>query len=228
MIGHPNCVLNIPYSESTGTVASDLSKSGFNATLIGGQSRVMAQAGIGVSNTNATQNIQIGNNLSFSIGTPFTIVVTMKTTSTAYQPIFSKIQGSSSYRGYDFYVSNTNVGLELVSTNPLYQKTGTGAVGASLVDGLFHTIAVTYDGTNNAFASCVKLYVDGKQLTITTISDGSIAAGFDNTVSAYTSGRFGMGYGIIGTLDDTKVFDIVLPISDIKRIMIGLHPLSRS
>ncbi|HUJ79293.1 MAG TPA: LamG-like jellyroll fold domain-containing protein [Nitrospiria bacterium] len=142
---------------------------------------------------------------------PFTLEAWILTSSTGGR-IFSKMSNASPYTGYELYVDGSGVlHAALIST----WTTNVAEVLGSVVvnDGLWHHVAVTYDGSSTAGG--LKLYVDGTLDPSITILKNTLSASILNNVNLHLGSRNGQAYYFNGLIDEAAVSDTALNASTI-------------
>lgn len=97
---------------------------------------------------------------------------------------------------------------------------GNFAVNAQLATDTLYHICCTWDGTANA--SGVKLYVDG--ILVSSGQANDITDG--NTHNCAIAGRLSNALRLRADIDELRAWDTALPISDVRRVMLNMHPIS--
>jgi hypothetical protein len=215
MTGHPNLKVYLDFQDNC-----DNKGNGAAVFIEGSASYGAGLFGKAWSNDGSANRADCGTN-ALSTNAPFTIATWVYPTS------------YSSYNAI-FYINNPSLIIEL----RLGRETGTdGFIQAFILyGGVGHVnpvssyevplntwthLAFTFNGADPAVG---KLYINGafdcqgnevgtyNVQSSTGLKIGGIQAGFD----------------FIGKIDNAQIYDIALPPSDIRRIMNGLHPLTRS
>ena len=151
--------------------------------------------------------VNIGNvaPLNFERTNTFSIEAWVKYTGTFEEKIFSKMQDTPPYAGYEFYaVAGGNVRVYLISNfGPNYIQVGT--TSTPLADGQWHHVAMSYDGTSNA--SGVLIYVDGV-LQPTTILSNTLTTSILTATPAVIGARNGSAFFWPNSIDELRVWNV--------------------
>lgn len=95
--------------------------------------------------------------------------------------------------------------------------------------GSWNNLMVVFDGTQTGNANRLKVYLNGANLGFASFS-GTIPATLTSPTTKYWAlGRWFIGapsYGFLGSLDEFGVWSRALTQPDIRRVMLGLHPIS--
>lgn len=150
--------------EASGTNASDSSGNGRNGTLVnmidadwqaGKLKNCLFFDGI-------NDYVDFGNIAAFERTQAFSVEVWIKSDVTGTHEILSKLNLASPYTGWDYFVNASALGFRL-----LHDITTNGIIvsaAVTVLDGAWHHIVVTYDGSSNA--SGCKMYVDSASKTV--------------------------------------------------------------
>ncbi|RLD09488.1 MAG: hypothetical protein DRI44_08360 [Chlamydiae bacterium] len=190
--------------EATGSTVIDSGPSGYNGTPVNNPTSITGKLGGALSFNGTNQYTKHGNVLNFNATDPFSIEFWMKTTSTNTHLIISKAVDGGTYRGwYVMQIGNT-IYFRLFS-----DAASAGIkcnASATLSDGNWHHVVITYDGSCNA--NNVKFYVDNV-LRTTSVTMNSLSPTDDttNTVDFQLSGRDGTNYLYTGELDEVVIYD---------------------
>jgi hypothetical protein len=216
-------------SSNTGvTTLIDASGNGNNGTLInfaltGATSNWVGQGGVTLGNAltfdGSNDYVELGTGLDANFGrtSTFTTEAWIKTTSD-FKNIMGTTVESGSFPGYGVEIINNVIRILFMNTNT---TNGIALHGSTTVtDGVWHHIAVTYDGTSNA--SGFKIYVDGKLETIT-VDQNNL------TSSTSTGGQFRLGnrigtpsYWYNGSMDEVRIWNAVRTQTDIRDNMYNM------
>ncbi len=161
----------------------------------------------------ANDNIIINNSpsLDFSINSNFSIEAWFNKTSFSDGEIFSKMANSSPYTGYEMYVTGPGkIAFLFINTwisNCIWLQTTN-----SFNDGLWHHVALIYKGIPNA--ANVDIYVDGVIQT-KTVTYNSLSGPTNTINKAGIAARDGNGYFYNGAIDEVRVWNKSLCVSEI-------------
>jgi hypothetical protein len=211
MIGHPNLKGLWDMSDAV----TDASGAGNNGTVIGSPTYVAGIAGKALSLSGTAQAFHCGNPASLQPTNEFTFCAWIYPRGSGSDAAGGNIVGKYSTSGWIFYLYTGAQGL-------YFQCNATGyntSVNASL--NTWTHVAVTRSTASNS----IKIFKNGVQIysnvNLTITDTGNFQVGSYGTTT--TNQPF---YGYI---DAAQYYNgIALPVSDIKRIMQGLHPLTRS
>jgi hypothetical protein len=117
----------------------------------------------------------------------------------------------------------TYIALRTASLTPFFsintsggQKTMQGGINVTRTT--WHHIAATWDGASMA------IYVNGASAG--SQAYGGVTLSIPSSPSANIGDWDAVGYAWDGLIDEVCVYSTALPASDIKRLMMGLHPLN--
>lgn len=215
MIGHPNLKAwwrldgNSQDSSGNGLNGTDTSITYNGATF--GKGAALTPSGY----------ISMGNVLGFETNQPHSIGAWLTGSQNLDSNLIGKQLNSGNYAGF-------GLGTRLNSGYQVYIYAGGPAIILSIapIDAVNpHHIMYTYNGS--LAASGVTVYVDGSPVAKTTWIN-NLSGSIINTGNFQINGRGGANAMWTGAVDDVQVYNIVLPQSDIRRIMLGKHPLTRS
>jgi hypothetical protein len=167
--------------------------------------------------------VTMGNVLGFERTDAFSFSFWFVKPTAADGYVISKCVGAGGYRGYRVQVKATNIiALSLVSDDPTNNYLSV-QVNAGINDGLWHHVAITYDGSSTAAG--VQFYVDGK-LVITRVVNmdglaGTILTANDFVVGAYPAVAWGR---YTGSMDEVSVYSDVLTAAEVAWIYNGGVP----
>jgi hypothetical protein len=114
-------------------------------------------------------NAKVSQNLGLQRTVPFTITAWVKLDDTSTgATILSKMLGSSSYRGWLFYVPNGSVSLMLRYDNPTGNRIWV-QTSETLETGKWYYLVATYDGSVTAAGA--QIYINGEAATMVTNTD---------------------------------------------------------
>ena len=212
MIVTPNLKFWLPMEGN----ANDASGNGNNGTVSGA---VLATGKFGQCyNFDGTNDyITISPNTSLNVGNILTISAWFKTDSISKrQTIYS--HGSNASGGMQLEINGQGSGSFGMIMNGIWlYYTGVNKFSA----GEWNNIAYTRSGAGGGNH---KLYLNGTEITdiVRQTSDNFT----DQTANSLIAGRTTSTQLFDGEIDNVLIFSKVLSQSDIKRVMMGLHPLS--
>ena len=115
--------------------------------------------------------------------------------------VFSKMDVSNNYRGYDFWIQGSQIGTHIIHNWP------GNALKVVSIDSLktntWQHVVVTYDGRQKADG--VKIYIDGK-LSKNKVEQDSLNKGIKNTVP-FKIGSRSNGANWRGEVDDIRIYN---------------------
>jgi beta-galactosidase len=184
----------------------DSSGAGNNGTIVGTPTYVAAgRIGASLKLNGTTDYIDCGNAANLNMTDVVTLSAWIKPAglgNSAYQTFISK--GDHAY-----VLAQTNVNqLQLAIYDGTWYSANSAAV-TSTMNGSWHHVAGTYDGTQ------VKLYVDGK-MAASTLRTGVIAT--DTFVLSIGRNSEASGRLFTGEMDDVRIYHGVLPTSEIVKL----------
>jgi len=164
--------------------------------------------------------ISMNTTLNIERTQPFSMSIWVKTTLSATGHLIGKIRNSSASTGYALLIdSDGKPYFDLTSSESISNYLRIGTTSATVNDGSWHHLVVTYDGSSDV--SGVNLYIDNaKIVTLTT---------YQNTLSSTTlnTGKFSIGrrilnptnnYPYTGNLDEASIWNKELSSSEINNI----------
>lgn len=167
----------------------------------------------GLNFDGANDNVLINHNpsLDFSINSNFSIEAWFNTSSFTDGELFSKMSNFSPYRGYEVYVTSSGkIAFLFINTwtsNAIWLQTT-----SSFNDGIWHHVALIYKGVPNA--ANVDIYVDGT-LQTKSVTYNSLSGPTNTTNKAGIGARDGNGYFFNGTIDEVRVWNKALCVTEI-------------
>jgi len=222
MIGHPNLQF-----WATGQDYNDHSKNGFVGTNTS-VDIVQGVIGSGLLVNALTDKIEYGDQavLNFERTNSFTICFWLKgTIPSARANLFGKVT-SPTPKGWWVTNSGAADGNGMVE---LFLINAWGSnwllVRGGQMSGTWQHFAFTYSGTSNA--NDVKMLVNGVPIT-PNVAINSLSASILTTASMVVGTNLTSQAAMASTVDDLQIYNCVLSSADIKRIMMGKHPLTRS
>lgn len=236
MIGHPNLKLWLPMSETSGTSVVDASGNGYSGTLQGTTARVSGVAGNGLDFNAAGRYVQTPFIYNAN---PLTIAFWMKRIGTC-SGVYVCFVGRTYDVQFDFSVTVNGGGGGFTADRvgfSWFSAGSDGRAGGGVIHGIEITslissfapvdtwthIAATRGATGTPTSST--FYVNGQIVPVTLYGTGAPVG--NKTVQTPIGGS-STGYNFPGVMDDVQIYNTTLPASDIKRIMLGKHPLTRS
>lgn len=204
--------------ESSGDFA-DL-KGGNTATSIGGitysqTGPITGDAATAVLFNGSTGNASIANStpFAFDYNTPFTVEAWYKQTGSSSNVIFSKMQNSGTFAGYELAVGSGNLHLFLINNFGSALMINKDWTTTSFSNGVWYHIVFTYDGSHLA-AGCVA-YVNGVLQTGAAVNDSLGSNSITTATSPYIGSRGGSSGFLNGQLANLAIYDRVLTSTEI-------------
>jgi hypothetical protein len=154
--------------------------------------------------------VNLGQRSPFQIdfSSRFSISAWIKTTASS-----GGIIGKRVLAGWYFSIEGANViGLILQGTSSAIIVT---SVASGVSDGNWHHVAATYTGNSNA--SGISLFVDGRQVSTTTVLNsaiGSMLNAIDTTIGAVTTNQFFLA----GQIDDIRIYNRALTAGEVRQL----------
>jgi hypothetical protein len=155
----------------------------------------------------ATEYATAGDVLGFEYTDDFSISCWIKTTTTATGVLVGKVGDSPTYTGYQFFMSAWGLRFVLVNSDLAADKIQVYTL-ATLNDGDWHHVAVTWAGNASPDAGDVTFYVDGSESAL--VVDINALTGTILTSNAfYLGGRASAGQlaPFNGLIDEVAVYD---------------------
>lgn len=188
---------------------NDFSGLGNNGAVTGTSTYVTGEVGQAFSFDGSTY-ITTGTSsvLNFERTQPITISVWEKTTISGFLPMMSKFQSVST--GWYFALSGNGLLFQeanINNVNDFVSSCGNNTPN-SLLDGNWHNVMVTYDGSSNA--NGVKFYIDGK-LQTTTVARNNLSSSITNAAPVTIGSLDVVPHNpLIGQLDDLRIYNNAL------------------
>ena len=168
--------------------------------------------------------LDCGDVLDFNISDAFTLMAWIKTDMEVSNvgDIINKQNHSSPYNGYCLTLNaSEQLQLEMIeshTTKSLIVKGNT-----SLSDNIWHYVVGVYDGSNNA--SNMKLYIDGKEISITIFYNNPN----DNTATSFplqigTRNNQVANFLFNGSIDSVRIYNIALTAAQIQNLYLAGLP----
>jgi hypothetical protein len=167
----------------------------------------------------SNEYITMGDVLAYERTDAFSISCWVKTTASAIGHLVGRHSSTTAATGYALLVDASGKPyIDIISsfTGNNYIQVGTSA--ASVNDGVWHNIIVTYDGSS--VAANVKFYVDGSLVTSTTYKDtlsASIVASSPFTIGRRATSASSL-YSYLGELDQVAMYGKELSGSEVSTI----------
>ncbi len=158
----------------------------------------------------SNDHVNLGQRSPFQIdfSSRFSISAWIRTTASS-----GGIIGKRVLAGWYFSIEGANViGLILQGTSSAIIVT---SVASGVSDGNWHHVAATYTGNSNA--SGISLFVDGRQVSTTTVLNsaiGSMLNAIDTTIGAVTTNQFFLA----GQIDDIRIYNRALTAGEVRQL----------
>jgi hypothetical protein len=158
----------------------------------------------------SNDHVNLGQRSPFQLdfSSRFSISAWIRTTATS-----GGIIGKRVVAGWYFSIESANIiGLVLQGTS---SAVIVNSVASGVSDGNWHQVACTYTGNSNA--SGISLFVDGRQVSTTTVLNsaiGSMLNAIDTTIGAVTTNQFFLA----SQLDDIRLYNRALTASEVRQL----------
>ena len=143
---------------------------------------------------------------------PFTFAAWLKVPGNGNGSVFARMDEGSSYRGYDFWLQNRQVGTHIINTWP---GNALKVVSAQqLAENKWQHVAVVYDGLSKAAG--IKIYIDGK-LVGNKVEQDSLR----DTIATNTPFKIGSrskGGNYNGEVDELRIYNRALSAAEVQRL----------
>lgn len=204
------------FDETSGNTAKNLVTGGSNGTYFNNPASATGKVGNARTFDGTDDYVDVpSSNLNFGTG-DFSIYSWVKIPSGAssLMTIADKRDNSSAVKGYSFYVSNGQLGLQLANGIPTPKTfTNYNASNTSIADGNWHHVGVTVKRNLNG----IKWYVDGVQQGS---ANPILRSGNLNTNSPLRIGNtsFTPNSFFKGVIDEFEIFNRVISGAEIKGV----------
>ena len=206
--------------EASGLTAADSSGNGNDGTLenMAGNEWTTGQIDGALDLDGIDDYIDCGNALDYGIDDSCSISAWIKTTDTREFTIVSKANHLSPFQGIWFYTYNSYL------YGYMYDDSGNfiAAWGdnTSWVDGNWHNIILTYDGSG-AWTG-FKVYIDASAASMGLSGSGTDTVGtVTNSYNCTIGATNGSAYFCDGTIDDVRIYNRVLSADEITALAAG-------
>ena len=143
---------------------------------------------------------------------PFTFAAWLKVPANGNGSVFARMDEGSSYRGYDLWLQNRQVGTHIINTWP---GNALKVVSAQqLAENKWQHVAVIYDGSSKAAG--IKIYIDGK-LAGNKVEQDSLR----DTIATNTPFKIGSrskGGNYNGEVDELRIYNRALSAAEVQRL----------
>jgi hypothetical protein len=222
MIHHPNLKLWLPMTGNS----NDLSGNGLNGTdsnVSYGSGQI---GGAGVFNGTSSY-LTMGTTSTFSwiqntgVGTICAWINPNNYSTATNDQVFSNVT-SSANKGYALSINSYASGDLLLFLAGGVVTLELKSSGGIIADSNWHHIAACFNWNGTSY-----LYLDGVSKSFTQ-RKSTLSTGNSTYVAAVGRYQYTTPGGYFnGSIDDLQIYNITLPQTDIRRIMRGLHPLTR-
>ena len=201
-------------STCNGTLTNFANTTGQDALAASGWTATNKRWGAGAlmfDGTNDTVSMGTESNYDFERTNSFSIEAWIKTNSAVAEVIFSKLDSSGPFSGYELRLNTSNK-IDFVLNNTV--TTNQISVSATNIvnDGNWHYLTVTYNGSS--LASGVNLYIDGVSQALT-VNVNNLTASTLNNITPYIGSRNNINTFFTGVIDSTRIYSRVLTASEI-------------
>ncbi|MCH2181142.1 MAG: DUF1549 domain-containing protein [Mariniblastus sp.] len=183
---------------------------GLDASLIAGKLETVARLGdSGVKLDGKTHFDSANAALELKHDRPFTLAAWIKSDGKAGGAVFSRMDISQGYRGFDVWVQGG------IGTHIIHQWPGNAIKVISkdqLVPNQWQHVVISYDGGQKA--SGVKIYIDGK-LSEGYVESDNLTETIETEVPFRIGGRTPMQYSWNGGVDDIRIYNRELTVDEV-------------
>lgn len=215
----------IPFFAPNTSSTPDLSGNGNDGTIIGATlSTDVAGAGsFSTRSLNFSNNrVNMGNPPELDFTTePFSISVWFKTSLNATRSVVEKLDASFPNPGYGLAVVSDGTIVFNVIRNVSTSRINVKSAANNLLNGQWHHVLVTYDGSSNA--SGVTVYIDGS-LDASSILQDNLTGSYSTTTAFQIGARDTTSLPFFGNIDDVVVFSRELTSSEASYVYNGGEP----
>lgn len=202
-------------NENTGTNVYDSSENNRNGTIIINSSWVTGKLNSALRFNGVNQSINFSSSISnFERTEAHSYEFWIKTTTApvGYSVIMGKIDNSG-YRGWYIYLtgSGSSGTINFIEINGLTNYLHITALNSTLLNGVYHHIIVTYDGSSSSIGT--KIYIDGVNQSLNIVKDN--LAGTILTSENFKIGKDNIGSYYTGDLDEIVIYNKVLLQSEV-------------
>ncbi len=155
-----------------------------------------------------------GASVSFERTDVFTLSCWAKATTSGTEYLISKTESAGNGRGWGMRITSGRVYFNLANTttsNHLQVRT----TSATMNDGAWHHIAITYAGTSSATG--VNIYIDGVLAEMTTVLN-TLNATTINAINVQLSGREGTDSVYNGKLDEPSIWSTEMNLAEVQEL----------
>ena len=183
---------------------------GLDALLVAGKLEAADRDGnVGVKLNGKTHFDSANAALELKYDQPFTLAAWIKSDGKAGGAVFSRMDLSQGYRGFDVWVQGG------IGTHIIHQWPGNAIKVISkdqLVPNQWQHVVISYDGGQNA--SGVKIYIDGK-LSEGYVESDNLKGTIESKVPFRIGGRTPMQYSWNGSVDDIRIYNRELTVDEL-------------
>jgi RHS repeat-associated protein len=186
-----------------------------SGVTLGGTPPVVGDASTSATfnGTNGTISVPDNPSMRFSNTQPFSVEAWVKTTVTSgTDEILSKMANTAPYQGWELSLANGEPFFMMIN-NWTSQNTFYEGATASVADGMWHHVVVTYDGSSKAAG--VTFYVDGMPVG-NSVGVDALTGTTSSTAPLYIGSRAGSLGFFNGSVADVAVYNQQLDASHIQ------------
>ncbi|MGC6427783.1 MAG: DUF1553 domain-containing protein [Akkermansiaceae bacterium] len=164
---------------------------------------------------NGGTQFKVESSVELEYDKPFTFAAWIKPNGKHTGAIFSKMDESKDYRGFDFWTQGGHVGTHLINA---WQSNALKVVSREeLKPGKWQHVVLTYDGSHKAAG--VKIYLDGK-LASNVVEADSLSKTI-KTQQPFRIGARSTSSSWKGEVDDLRIYDRVLDAKEVTQVSGG-------
>jgi Concanavalin A-like lectin/glucanases superfamily len=167
--------------------------------------------------------VTMGDVLDFDRTDTFSVVMWFKTTATTGY-LVSKRGAGPAVLGWGLFVNGSGqLEIELCKDYATLTQIDVNTT-TSWNDGTWHCAVITWDGDSSPGAAGLKIYVDGVSRILNTTTDGLGSNSFSNSSDFNFGGRTSGSVLLVGSLDETAIYDVELTSGNVTDIYNGGAP----
>jgi len=185
-----------------------------DGTVVGNTQFTTGKVGNNAFDFDGSTFVSVGDApFDFTKDEAFSIVTWMKTSTTKVTDVL--IGKMTVGIGYQVFLQSTDeIRIRIGSSSDAIVVS---TVGANVRDGNWHHIAMTYDGSSSA--SGVAIYIDGVLSPVTITRDNLVGSILNDIPLTIGNNRPSASFFFTGEMDDVRVFDFELTLSQVTSLI---------